>query len=55
MIREDIDERFALIESRGVTNAQQLLGALKTKAKVKQMAESSGIPEAYLTMLSREI
>ena len=55
MIREEIDERFALIESRGITNAQQLLGALKTKAKVKQMAESSGIPEAYLTMVSREI
>ncbi|MBT3320435.1 MAG: DUF4332 domain-containing protein [Clostridia bacterium] len=55
VIKERIDERFARLESSGITNAQQLFKALKTKAKVEQTAQSSGVTEAYLTMLSREI
>ena len=33
ILRENIDQRFALLEQNGIENLQQLQTALKTKAK----------------------
>jgi hypothetical protein len=55
ILRERIDERFALLSRKGIENVHQLQGALKTKSKVQSFSEETGIPVEYLTILRREV
>ncbi|MDD8014734.1 MAG: DUF4332 domain-containing protein [Acidobacteriota bacterium] len=52
---EDIDARLALLEKEGLTDAGALKEALSSHPKIKQLAQKTGIPEDYLTLLKREV
>lgn len=53
-LREEMTERFRILESMGIENLEQLLGSLGSKEKIGKVASASGIPENYLTLLKRE-
>lgn len=55
LLRENIDRYFALLENSGIRTAAQLYRALRTPVKRKALAEDTGIPEEYLTLLNREL
>ena len=52
---EDIDEHFRSIASRGIGNVAELQQALSTSKKRSALAAATGIPDAYLVLLRREI
>lgn len=52
---QDIDENFAVFESRGIKTVAQLKNSLSTPAKIADIEVASGIPEGYLVILKREI
>jgi hypothetical protein len=53
-LKEDLDERFQILEDCGITNHQELMDALKAKPKIEQFSEESGLSVEYLTLLNRE-
>ncbi|MGD9473745.1 MAG: DUF4332 domain-containing protein [Eubacteriaceae bacterium] len=55
ILRENIDERFAIIKNQGINDLEQLTNVLKSKKKKEQFAEISGIDLDYLTVLIREV
>jgi hypothetical protein len=55
ILLEDIDQNFETIERQGIENIEQLRKSLSTPPKVLSFAASTEIPEAYLTILKREI
>ena len=55
LLHQNIDRHFALLENRGIRTAAQLYKALRTPVKRKALAEDTGIPEEYLTLLNREL
>ncbi|WKY43281.1 DUF4332 domain-containing protein [Eubacteriaceae bacterium ES2] len=55
ILRENIDERFAIIKNQGISDLEQLTCVLKSKKKKEQFAEISGIDLDYLTVLIREV
>jgi len=55
ILRENIDSNFSKIEDYDIDNLQQLQNALKTKFKVDEFANLSGISLDYLTVLRRMI
>lgn len=55
VLLENIDKNFALIADNGIKNIDELLTALKTKKKIEEFAADSGVVQAYLTALNREI
>lgn len=55
ILKENIDEIFRRISEQKIQNLEDLLNALKDKAKLKGFAELSGVSEEYLTILIREI
>lgn len=54
-LKEDIPGNFALIEAQGIENLQQLRDALKSKKKLADFSQASGLPEDYLVLLKREV
>jgi hypothetical protein len=55
ILLEDIDGRFARLESVGIENLAQLQVAIKTKSKVQSFAKQTDLPLDYLTVLRREV
>ena len=55
VLLEDIDKRFEQIKKLGINDLQALLGMLKSKDKIKEFADISGIDIKYLTILKREV
>jgi len=55
ILKEQINERFKILEDKGVKNLQYLLISLKTPAKCREFAKKSNIPEDYLLILRREV
>ena len=53
ILGEKITERFAVLESIGIANLQDLTDALSTKKKVERFAQESGLPRDYLVILRR--
>ena len=53
-LKEDLDERFQVLADNGIPNHQELMDALKTKTKIEQFSEESGLSVEYLTLLNRE-
>jgi hypothetical protein len=53
ILKEDLAGRFAVLESMGIRNLQELSEALKTKKRLQQFAQESGLPAEYLTVLRR--
>jgi len=54
ILKDNLDERFQILEDCGITNHKELIDALKTKAKIEQFAENTGLSAEYLTILNRE-
>ena len=54
ILKEKIPERFAILESMGIRNLKELIGALSTKKKVERFSQESGLPQDYLNMLKRQ-
>ena len=55
ILKEQIDSKFECIKAQNVQNVEALFLALKTKKKLQQFADQSGVDEAYLTILRREL
>ncbi len=53
-LKEDLADRFAILETHGIASMQDLINALKNKDKLNQFAQASGLPADYLTLLKRE-
>ena len=55
MLKDNLDERFKILNENGVFNLQDLANLLKTPKKAREFAEKSGLPEDYLLILRREV
>ena len=53
ILLEDMEARFNVLKSHGITNLEHLRDILKNKQAVSEFAEASGLPEGYLTHLRR--
>jgi hypothetical protein len=54
ILKENIPENFAILESMGIHNLQELIDALNSKARIERFARESGLPKEYLVILGRE-
>lgn len=55
ILKNNIDENLEAIKKQGIRNIEELKIALKTKQKVLEFAQRSGLSEQYLTILRRVI
>lgn len=55
ILQEQIGPRFEILAGMGISNLQELHEALKTKKRVSQFAQESGLSLEYLTILRREV
>jgi hypothetical protein len=55
ILKDNLDEYFAVLKSMGFENVQQVFNALSTKRKQEAFAQESGIPLGYLVILRRHI
>ena len=55
VLRENLDQRFGILADRGINTLGDLWRALKTKRRVAQFADQSGLSKEYLTILRREV
>ena len=53
-LKEELEVRFQILEDRGITNLKELIDVLKTKKKVEQFSQETGLSIEYLTLLNRE-
>jgi len=53
ILLEDMEARFNVLKSHGITNLEHLRDILKNKQAVSEFAEATGLPEGYLTHLRR--
>jgi hypothetical protein len=54
VLKENISERFLILESMGIRNSKELIEVLNTKKRVERFSQESGLPEDYLVILRRE-
>ncbi len=54
VLKEEIDDRFDILENTGITTLQDLVSAVSTKNKTESLATQTGIPLEYLVVLGRE-
>jgi len=55
ILHEHLEEHFQTLATLGIHTLQALADALKAKRDVARLAEASGLPEKYLTLLRREV
>jgi hypothetical protein len=55
ILQEHIATRFRALAGMGISNLQELHEALKTKKRLSQFAQESGLSLEYLTILRREV
>ena len=55
VLKENLNERFDKLTDQGIKNVYELQQALKNKNKLQKFSTNSGLPEAYLTILVREV
>jgi hypothetical protein len=53
-LKDNIDERFKIIENSGITNLNELITRLKSKSKIDRFSKETGLSKDYLTILRRE-
>jgi nucleotidyltransferase/DNA polymerase involved in DNA repair len=53
-LKDNLDERFSVLESTGITNLKELMDVLKTKSRIEHFSEETGLSIPYLTLLNRE-
>jgi hypothetical protein len=54
VLKEDIEGRFQVLASMGITNLADLIAALKTEPRIEAFARESGLPRQYPIVLGRE-
>ncbi len=54
ILKENIEEKFAIISKLGIKNLKHLIDALSNKQKVEIFSQKSGLSIEYLTILKRE-
>ena len=52
-LQENMEQRFQILKELGIGNMGELLRILKTKQKVEEITNTSGIPEDYLNLLRK--
>lgn len=55
ILKEDLEDRFKILDEKGISNLQELMEALKTPKKAQDFAAQNGLPEEYLLILRREL
>lgn len=55
ILKEQMDERFKILDVNSIQNLQDLANSLKTPKKAKEFAIKSGLPLDYLLILRREV
>lgn len=55
ILKEDIDQRFKVLEDNDICNLQELKNVLKTPKKSREFAAITGLPEDYILILRREV
>lgn len=55
VLQEKTEEIFSILKAQGLATLADLQAALRTKPRVQQFAQESGLDEEYLTILIREI
>mgnify|MGYP002713093937 CR=1 FL=1 len=53
-LKDELDNRFRILENAHIRTLQDLIDALKTKHKLNAFADETGLPANYLTLLNRE-
>ena len=53
-LKDDLDERFEILEINSIANLKELINALKTKPKIELFSKETGLTIEYLTLLKRE-
>ena len=53
ILKEEVPDRLAVLESMGIRNLEDLTAALGTKKKLERFSQESGLPKEYLTILRR--
>lgn len=53
-LKDELDTRFRILEKKGITNLKELVDALKTKQKLDQFSQDTGLTTNYLTLIKRE-
>jgi hypothetical protein len=53
-LKDELDERFKILEISGITNLKELIDKLKTKPKIELFSQETGLSIEYLTLLKRE-
>lgn len=53
-LKNELDERFRILEISGITNLKELIDVLKTKQKIDLFSKETGLTKKYLTLLKRE-
>ncbi|UCF60022.1 MAG: DUF4332 domain-containing protein [Anaerolineaceae bacterium] len=54
ILKEDVEGRFEVLTSMGISHVKDLISALSTKGKIKDFARRSGLSKEYLVILGRE-
>jgi hypothetical protein len=54
-LQEDVARRFAQLREAGIDTLEELLAAVKNKARLAELAERTGLDQHYLTVLRREV
>jgi hypothetical protein len=55
ILKEQLAERFQILESMGISNLKELEAVLETKKRMEKFAQESGLPNDYLVILRREV
>ena len=54
ILQENLDTRFNILKSQGISNLKELVDVLNTKGKLEKFARHTNLPVDYLTILKRE-
>lgn len=55
ILKQDIEERFKILDSNGIKTLKELIDVLKSSQKIDLFSEKTGLSVEYLTILKREI
>ena len=54
VLKENLEEKFKIIDSNGIKTVKALIDVLKTKQKIEAFSKKTGLSIEYLTILRRE-
>jgi hypothetical protein len=55
ILSENIEENFRVLESHGLSSLKDILDALKTKPKITNFSEKTGLSREYFVVLRRQV